>query len=105
MVAKGGTRLINQSAIKNLKKMFLNNVYLITPNIPEAEVLTKKKIKYGKSLLFGSSKNILFVSTGVMTQECIKVQKLLKKFDLINGFPLMFWVDIAFGVHLRYKKA
>ena len=54
MVAKGGTRLINQSAIKNLKKMFLNNVYLITPNIPEAEVLTKKKIKDTKDMIMAA---------------------------------------------------
>ena len=33
-----------------------------------------------------------------------EVQKLLKKFDLINGFPLMFWADIAFGVHLDTKR-
>ena len=45
MVAKGGTRLINQSAIKTLKKNLINYSYLITPNIPEAEILTKTKIK------------------------------------------------------------
>ena len=45
MVAKGGTRLINQSAIKTLKDKLIKKVYLITPNIPEAEILTKIKIK------------------------------------------------------------
>ena len=45
MVAKGGTRLINQSAIKTLKDKLINKAYLITPNIPEAEVLTNIKIK------------------------------------------------------------
>ncbi len=45
MVAKGGTRLINQSAIKTLKNKLIRKAYLITPNIPEAEVLTKTKIK------------------------------------------------------------
>ena len=45
MVAKGGARLINQSAIKTLKDKLLKKAYLITPNIPEAEVLTKTKIK------------------------------------------------------------
>ena len=45
MVAKGGTRLINQSAIKTLKDKLLKKAYLITPNIPEAEVLTKTTIK------------------------------------------------------------
>ena len=45
MVAKGGARLINQSAIKTLKDKLIKKAYLITPNIPEAEVLTKTKIK------------------------------------------------------------
>tara|TARA_B100001123_G_scaffold267175_1_gene297440 strand:- start:71 stop:883 length:813 start_codon:yes stop_codon:yes gene_type:complete len=45
MVAKGGARLINKSAIKNLKDKLIKKVYLITPNIPEAEILTKTKIK------------------------------------------------------------
>ena len=45
MVAKGGFKLINDNAIKVLKEKLIKNVYLITPNIPEAEVLTKTKIK------------------------------------------------------------
>ena len=45
MVAKGGAKLINQSAIKTLKDELIRKAYLITPNIPEAEVLTKTKIK------------------------------------------------------------
>ena len=45
MVAKGGARLINSKAIKTLKEKFLRKSYLITPNIPEAEVLTQIKIR------------------------------------------------------------
>ena len=45
MIAKGGARLINKSAIKTLKNKLIKKAYLITPNIPEAEVLTKTKIK------------------------------------------------------------
>jgi len=45
MVAKGGARLINESAIKTLKDKLIKKVYLITPNIPEAEILTKTRIK------------------------------------------------------------
>ncbi len=44
MVAKGGAKLINDEAIKILKNNFLNKVSLITPNVPEAEVLTGIKI-------------------------------------------------------------
>ena len=43
MVAKGGTKLINNSAIHILKTKLIKRVTLITPNIPEAEVLTKIK--------------------------------------------------------------
>ena len=42
MVAKGGTKLINHSAIKILKENLIKKAYLITPNIPEAEILLKK---------------------------------------------------------------
>ena len=45
MVAKGGSKLINDSAINSLKIKIDQNTYLITPNIPEAEVLTKKRLK------------------------------------------------------------
>ena len=45
MVAKGGSKLINLSAIQTLKQKLLKKALLITPNIPEAEVLTKIKIK------------------------------------------------------------
>ena len=51
MVAKGGARLINQSAIKTLKYKLIKKVYLITPNIPEAEILTKLKIKNLKDMI------------------------------------------------------
>ena len=45
MVAKGGFKLINDRAIRTLKEKLIRKVYLITPNIPEAEYLTKTKIK------------------------------------------------------------
>ena len=45
MVAKGGFKLINEKAIKTLKEKLIRKAHLITPNIPEAEVLTKTKIK------------------------------------------------------------
>ena len=44
MIAKGGTKLINDNAIKILKNKLIKKVTLITPNIPEAEILTKTKI-------------------------------------------------------------
>ncbi len=66
MVAKGGKKLINDPAIKILKNKLLPKVDLITPNIPEAEVLTNSKILTvqdmilaGNSLLKLGAKNVL----------------------------------------------
>ncbi|MEC7143900.1 MAG: bifunctional hydroxymethylpyrimidine kinase/phosphomethylpyrimidine kinase [Pseudomonadota bacterium] len=66
MVAKGGTKLINKKAIKILREKLIKKVLLITPNIPEAEELTKIKIsktkdmiKAGKVLLKLGVKNVL----------------------------------------------
>jgi hydroxymethylpyrimidine/phosphomethylpyrimidine kinase len=66
MVAKGGTKLINNTAIINIKKNLMKKTLLITPNIPEAEILTKIKInstsdmiKAGKILISLGAKNVL----------------------------------------------
>ena len=45
MVAKGGFKLIDDRAIKILRDKLIKKVFLITPNIPEAEILTNMKIK------------------------------------------------------------
>ncbi len=50
MVAKGGAKLINNSAVRVLKKNLIKKVFLITPNIPEAEVLTDMSIKNTKDM-------------------------------------------------------
>tara|TARA_B100000401_G_scaffold182169_1_gene122477 strand:+ start:665 stop:1477 length:813 start_codon:yes stop_codon:yes gene_type:complete len=44
MVAKGGTKLIDNNSIEILKAKLIKKVSLITPNIPEAEILTKTRI-------------------------------------------------------------
>ena len=60
MVAKGGFKLINDKAIKTLKERLVKKVHLITPNIPEAEVLTKIKIKSLEDMVHAA--NILLES-------------------------------------------
>ena len=66
MVAKGGTKLINNNSIKYLKKLILPFCNLVTPNIPEAEVLIgspisdkKDMIEAAKIILNMGSKNVL----------------------------------------------
>ncbi len=51
MVAKGGFKLINDRAIKTLREKLIKKVFLLTPNIPEAEVLTKTKIKTPQDMI------------------------------------------------------
>ena len=66
MVAKGGAKLIDNKSINILKKKLIKQISLITPNIPEAEILTKTKINCvndminsGKVLLKMGAKNVL----------------------------------------------
>ena len=58
MVAKGGTKLIDNKAIKLLRNKLMKRVVLITPNIPEAEILTGIKIKTKEDMIFAASKMI-----------------------------------------------
>ena len=66
MVAKGGTKLINDEAINYLKKNLLQRVNLITPNIPEAEVLTGIKINNKKNMIHAANELINFGSKNVL---------------------------------------
>ncbi len=66
MVAKGGARLIDKKSIKVLKNKLIKEVTLITPNIPEAQILINQKInskndmiKAGKKLIKKGAKNVL----------------------------------------------
>ncbi len=58
MIAKGGTKLINDKAIKSLKFKLVGRATLITPNIPEAEILTNTKIRSKEDMIFAANKLI-----------------------------------------------
>ena len=77
MVAKGGTKLIDDTAVL-VKKKLIKKVDLITPNIPEAEILTKMKIKSifdmkdaAKILLDLGAKNVL-IKGGHLRSKTLK---------------------------------
>ena len=55
MIAKGGAKLINDKAVTLLKNELIKRVNLITPNIPEAEILTKTKIKTKEDMILAAS--------------------------------------------------
>ncbi len=56
MVAKGGSKLITYNAIELMKKKLLKKVTLITPNLPEAEILTGVKINSIEDMIFAANK-------------------------------------------------
>ena len=66
MVAKGGCKLIDDKAISLLKSQMIKKVMLITPNIPEAEILTKTKIKTKEDMIYVANKLIEYGSKNVL---------------------------------------
>ena len=58
MVAKGGAKLIDNKAIQVLKKKLIKQVSLITPNIPEAEILSGVKIQNKNDMIVAANKLI-----------------------------------------------
>ena len=91
MVAKGGHRLISNSSINYLRKKLLPFALLVTPNIPEAETLIKKRIhtledviKAGKEILKFGPKFVLikgghvnksFIEDVLISKNNIKIFK------------------------------
>ena len=66
MVAKGGAKLIDNKAIKLLKLKLINRATLITPNIPEAEILTKVKIRNIEDMILAANKLLEFGAKNVL---------------------------------------
>ena len=66
MVAKGGAKLITDQAIQLMKKKLFNKVSLITPNIPEAEILTDLKISTKEDMILAANRLIKFGVSNVL---------------------------------------
>jgi hydroxymethylpyrimidine/phosphomethylpyrimidine kinase len=78
MVAKGGAKLIDEDAIELLKKKLIKKVSLITPNIPEAEILTGTRIETSEDMIYAASilinlgaKNV-FIKGGHLNSKIVK---------------------------------
>ena len=76
MIAKGGAKLIDDKAVELLRNELIKKVTLITPNIPEAEILTNTKIKTKEDMIFAASllinlgaKNV-FIKGGHLESKC-----------------------------------
>ncbi len=66
MVAKGGTELIDKKAINLIKSKLIKKVLLITPNIPEAEILTNTRIKSKEDMIFAANRLIEYGAKNVL---------------------------------------
>ena len=119
MVAKGGTKLINNVAIIFLKKKLMKKTLLITPNIPEAEILSKMKInsikdmiRAGKILINLGAKNVLIKGGHLKSKKMndILVNKKIikvfnsKKYNSKNTHGTGCTLSSAIATHLSCGK-
>ena len=96
MVAKGGAKLIDNDAINLLKSKLIKRVTLITPNIPEAEILTKTKIKNKKDMIFAAQKLIDLGARNVLIKGGHIKSKFVEDIFLSNS-------DFKIFTSLRYR--
>ena len=84
MVATSGAKLISDDAIETLKKELLPLATVITPNIPEAEVLSGLKINHEKEML-----EAVFSSRRRHTRYWRDWSSDVCSSDLLNGDPVL----------------
>ena len=96
MVAKGGTKLIDNNAIKLLKDKLIKKATLITPNIPEAEILTKIKIKNNEDMIFAANKLLEYGAKRVLIKGGHLKSKIVQDIFVSK-------VDIKIFSSKRYK--
>ena len=78
MVAKGGAKLIDNKAIKLLKSELIKKVSLVTPNIPEAEILTETKIISVEDMIYAANKLMEFGAKNVLIKGGHSKNKIVK---------------------------
>ena len=78
MVAKGGTKLIDDKAVELLKYELIKKVTLITPNIPEAEILTGIQIRNKEDMIFAAHKLIEIGAKNVLIKGGHLASKIVK---------------------------
>ena len=78
MVSTSGHRLIEESAIQTLREVLIPRARVITPNIPEAEILAGVKItssaqfpEVARTLSMGGRVSVL-LKAGHLTDECVE---------------------------------
>ena len=96
MVAKGGTKLIDDKAIKILKDKLIKRVKLITPNIPEAELLTNTSVRSKEDMIFAAHKLIQMGAKNVLIKGGHLTSKIVQDIFVSKS-------DIKIFSNKRYK--
>ena len=114
MIAKGGAKLIDGKAVELLKSELIKKVTIITPNIPEAEILTNTKIKTKEDMILAASilinlgaKNV-FIKGGHLDSKVVQdifVNK--KEIMLIRNKELQLAIHMVLDVpfHLLFPHS
>ena len=119
MVAKGGAKLINNAAVIYIKNDLMKKTFLITPNVPEAEILsgvkiksTQDMIKAGKILIQMGAKNVLIkgghlkskqINDILLNKKIIRIYK-SKKYDSKNTHGTGCTLSSAIATYLSCGK-
>ena len=82
MYAKGGYPFLKKNAIDALKDFIIKTNCLITPNIPEAEILSEMKIKSKKDMVIASKKIIDLGVSNILLKGGHLTHKILV--DILN---------------------
>ena len=96
MVAKGGAKLMDDKAIKMLKDRLIKRVMLITPNIPEAEILTNTFIRSKEDMIFAAHKLIEMGASNVLIKGGHLTSKIVQDIFVSKS-------DIKIFNNKRYK--
>lgn len=92
MVSKAGQHLLQEDAIQALKETLISQVAIITPNIPEAEVLTGSQIRTEEEM-----------KNACVQMKALGAKAVLLKGGHLNGDPNDLYYD-GRGFHWMYGK-
>ena len=96
MVAASGAKLLEDSAIESLKKELIPMALVITPNIPEAEVLVNFKIK--------TSEDVKNAAKEIIKLGCKSVLIKGGHLDISNNYIIDIFYDGSKFIEIKNKR-
>ena len=97
MVSTSGAKLVNRKCINFIKTKLIKEVYLITPNIPEAEILSGIKINNvddmilaSKKIMYLGAKNILIKGGHLKSKQVNDILFFKNKMSIFKNIKIKF---------------